>query len=119
MDRIVIRELAARCTLGVSEEERRAKQDVVLTIALHADVRRAAASDVFDETIDYRAIKKRILNYVEGSSFHLLEALAEGVARVCVEDPGVLAVDVTVDKPGALRFAKSVAVELSRRKEPL
>ncbi len=117
MDRIVIRELAARCILGVSDDERRAKQDVVVTIVLHADLRRAGETDAFDEAIDYRTIKKRVLACVERSSFHLLEALADAVARVCLEFPGVLAVDVCVDKPGALRFAKSVAVELSRHKE--
>lgn len=116
MDRIVIRDLAARCTLGISDEERRAKQDVVLNIVLHADLRRAAESDAFADTVDYRAVKKRVLAHVEGSSFHLLEALAEAVARVCLAFPGVSQVDVSIDKPGALRFARSVAVELSRRK---
>ena len=117
VDKIVIRDLAARCILGVSDEERLEKQEVVLTVVLHADLRRAAEADAFGETVDYRTIKKRILAFVEGSTFHLLEALAEAVARVCLECPGVAQVDVSIDKPGALRFARSVAVEVSRRKE--
>ncbi len=114
MDSIIIRELAARCTLGVSEEERREKQDVIVSLTLHVDLRRAAEADELDATVDYRAIKKRVLGYVESSSFRLLEALAEGVARVCLESAGVKQVDVSIEKPGALRFARSVAVELSR-----
>ena len=119
MDRIAIRELAARCIIGINDEERREKQDVVVSLLIHADLRRAASSDVFEDTVDYRAIKKRVLSLIEGSSFHLLEALADAVARACLEFRGVDQVDVSVEKPGALRFAKSVAIEVTRRrKEP-
>ena len=118
VDRIAIRELAARCILGIDDEERRERQDVVVNVVIHADLRHAASSDVFEDTVDYRAIKKRVLSLVEGSSFHLLEALADAVARACLEFRGVERVDVSVEKPGALRFAKSVAVEVTRpRKE--
>jgi FolB domain-containing protein len=117
VDRLVIRDLAARCTLGVSDEERAEKQEVLLTIVLHADLARPAASDEFSETVDYRAIKKRVLAFVEGSRFHLLEALAEDTARTCLEVPAVQRVDVSIDKPGALRFARSVAVEITRSRE--
>lgn len=117
MDRIAIRELAARCIVGINDDERREKQDVVVSLVLYADLRRAASSDGFEDTVDYRAIKKRVLSLVEGSSFHLLEALAAAVARACLEFRGVERVDVSVEKPGALRFARSVAVEVTRRRE--
>jgi len=118
VDRIVIRDLAARCILGTSDEERRDRQEIVVNVVLHADLGRAATSDAFEDAVDYRAVKKRVLALVEASSFHLLEALAEAVARTCLESVGVDHVDVSVDKPGALRFARSVAVEVTRRKEP-
>ena len=117
MDRIVIRDLLARCIVGINDDERREKQDVVVTIVVHADLRRAAKTDAFDDTVDYRAIKKRVLSLVEASSFRLLEALAEAIGRACLEFRGVEQVEVTVEKPGALRFARSVAVEITRRKE--
>jgi dihydroneopterin aldolase/D-erythro-7,8-dihydroneopterin triphosphate epimerase len=117
VDRIVIRDLAARCILGTSEEERRDKQDIIVNVVLHADLGRAARTDVLDDTVDYRAVKKRVLALVEASSFQLVEALAEAVARVCLEVRDVHQVDVCIDKPGALRFARSVAVELTRRKQ--
>jgi FolB domain-containing protein len=116
VDRIVIRELAARCIVGIDDEERREKQDVVVSLVIHAHLQHAASSDVFEDTVDYRAIKKRVLVLVEGTSFHLLEALAQAVALACLEFRGVERVDVSVEKPGALRFAKSVAVEMTRER---
>lgn len=114
LDRIHIRELSARCIVGIYPEEREILQDVILNITLYADVRAACASDRIEDTVDYKGLKKKILAMVEGSSFFLIERLAEETARICLEDARVRRVDVAVDKPGALRFAKSVAVEIIR-----
>ncbi len=113
-DRILIRDLALRCIIGVQPEERRARQDVVLNIAMEADCRRAARTDDLADAVDYKAIKRDIIEMVEASSYHLLETLAERVADICLRPRGVRRVTVTVDKPGALRFARSVAVEIRR-----
>ncbi len=114
LDRIHIRDLALRCIVGLYEDERRAKQDVIINITLHTDCRTACISDRIEDTIDYKAIKKRVVAMVETSQFHLIERLAQAVADLCLESPAVRCVDVAVDKPGALRFARSVAVEISR-----
>ncbi len=120
MDRILIRDLAARCVIGISPEERREKQDVVVSLALSVDLREAGRSDRVEDAIDYRVLKKRILALVERSQFQLLEALAEAIAAGCLEDARIAEVQVTVDKPGALRFARSVGVEILRtRARPL
>ena len=113
-DRIHIRDLELRCILGLLPEERREKQDVVINITLHADLAKAGATDCIEDTVDYKRIKKAVLAVAEDSSFHLVEALAEKIAAVCLEDEKVARVAVTVDKPGALRFAQSVAVEIER-----
>ena len=112
--RILITDLTARCILGVSEEERREKQEVVINVALVADLSAAAASDRFEDTLDYRALKKTILSLVEASEYYLLEALTERVADLCLEDPRVQQVTVKVEKSSALRFARSVAVEVEK-----
>ena len=114
LDRIHIRDIALRCIIGVNDEERREKQDVIVSVSMHADLSRAGATDDFADTVDYRAVKQRILSLVEGSQHFLIEALAESVARACLEFGRVQQVDVTVEKPGALRFARTVAVEISR-----
>lgn len=114
MDKILIRDLAARCVIGLTPEERREKQDVLVSLALSTDLREAGRSDRVEEAVDYRAVKKRVLALVERSQFQLLEALAEAIATTCLEDGRVASVQVTVDKPGALRFARSVAVEIVR-----
>ena len=116
LDRIHIRDLLLRCIVGINEEERRKKQDVVINITLSADLGPACRSDAIADTVDYKGIKQRVVERVEGSSFFLLERLAEELARTCLEDPGVSAATVTIDKPGALRFARSVAVEITRER---
>ena len=117
MDHILIRDLGARCIIGINEEERREKQDVVITLTISADLSRAGKSDRFEDTVDYRVIKKRIVAMVEGSQYYLLEALAESIANICLEYPLVQQVRVSLDKPFALRFARSVGVEIVREQE--
>lgn len=116
MDRIFIKDLLARCIIGVNEEERREKQDVVIGVEISADLAKPCASDKFEDAIDYRALKKRIIAAVEPSEYFLVEALAERIARVCLETPGVEEVRITVEKPSALRYAKSVGVDITRRR---
>ena len=116
MDRIIITDIRARCIVGINEDERTEKQDVTVNLSIYADLRKPGRSDKFEDAIDYRALKKRVLNLVENSKFFLLEALTEAVADVCLETPGVVKVHVRVDKPSALRFARSVGVEISRPK---
>ncbi len=116
MDRITIKELLVRCVLGVDDEERREMQDVLITVALHADLRKAGESDRVEDAVDYRAVKKQILAAAEGSRFQLVEALAERVAALCLAHAGVCRVEVHVEKPGALRFARSAAVEITRER---
>ena len=114
MDRIYIRDLALRCIIGVYPEERREKQDVTINVTLECDHSAAAASDRLEDAVDYKGIKKEIIRLVEGSQFQLIEALAERIAGLCLENSKVAAATVCVDKPGALRFARSVAVEVTR-----
>jgi FolB domain-containing protein len=117
MDRIRIRGLHLRTVIGVHEWERHARQDVLLDLDVEADLSRAAETDDIRDALDYRALTKRVIEHVESSRYRLLEALADSVARMVLETaPMAQAVRVTVDKPGALRFARSVAVEVSRRR---
>jgi FolB domain-containing protein len=116
VDRILISDLQLRCILGVDADERREKQDVIVNLAIGADLGPAARSDRFADAVDYRALKKRIVALVETSQFHLVEALAEAIAGLCLEHPAVRHVRVRVDKPTALRFARSVGVEITRER---
>ncbi len=117
MDRIVVRDLRVRCIIGVDDEERRERQDVLLNLDIFTDLRKAGKSDRLEDALDYRALKKRIVQMVENSGYHLVEALAESVADICLESPLVRSVRVRVEKPGALRFALSVGAEITRMRE--
>lgn len=113
-DRILIRDLLLRGILGLNEWEREKRQDILLNIELHLDARAAGRSDEVGETIDYRAFAKDVIAYVEGSSHRLVEALATAVARIAVVEHGAARAIVRVEKPGALRFARSVGVQIER-----
>ena len=113
-DRILIKDLMLRCVIGLGEEEGREKQDVLINLILCADLRTAAASDSIKDAVDYSALKKRIITLVEGSQYHLAETLADRIASLCLEEAAVQQVQVTVEKPTALRFAHSVGVEIIR-----
>ncbi len=114
MDRIYIRDLGLRCVIGVYEEERRDRQDLLLNLTLAGDFSAAGKSDNIEDAVNYKEIKKAVVTLVETSQFRLIETLAERVAAIALEHPKVQHVTVTVDKPGALRFTRSVACELTR-----
>ena len=116
MDRIRICDLLVRCVLGINDSERREKQDVVINLVIHTDLRKSGKSDRIEDTVDYRALKKLILALAENSHYFLEEALAEAVAGLCLQQHGVRQVEVRVEKPNALRFARSVAVEITRKR---
>lgn len=113
--RIVVRGLATRAILGIHPHERRKRQDVLLDVALEV-TSRAGATDRIGDAVDYKRIKDDVLDLVESSRYHLVEALADAVAELCLSHAAVRSADVTVDKPGALRFARSVAVQVRRER---
>jgi FolB domain-containing protein len=116
-DRIYIRDLFLRCIIGIKPEERKKRQDLLINITLFADLSQACTSDQLEDTIDYKWVKNRIVEMVEHSSYFLVERLAEKIAEICLESPQVHHVRVLVEKPGALRFARSVGVEIVRTRD--
>jgi len=116
-DKIHIRDLSIRCIIGVNHDERTVKQDVVINVILFTDTRKAGQTDALEDSVDYCTVKKAILSLVESSEFLLIEKLADEIAKVCLDDSKVQKVNVTVDKPGALRYTRSVAVEIVRTRE--
>jgi FolB domain-containing protein len=113
-DKIIIADLRARGILGVHPHERRQAQDILINLTLHADLARAGHTDALADTLDYSAVAKAVVAYVEGASHLLVETLAAAIARICVVDLGAEAVVVRVEKPGAVRLARSVGVEVTR-----
>lgn len=114
LDMIHIRDLCARCIVGINPDERVNKQDVVVNITLYADLRKAGQTDDIADTVDYKAVKQKVLALIEGSAFLLVERLAETIAEACLAQAGVELVRVLVEKPAALRFARTVGVEIFR-----
>lgn len=113
-DRIEIRDLLARGILGTNDWERETKQDILIQLTLFTDLSRAGASDSIEDTVNYRSVTKEVLAHVETSARFTLEALAADLAALCLRHRGVRRVRVRVEKPGALRFARTVGVEIER-----
>ena len=118
-DQIQIQDLLLRAIIGINDEERRNRQDVLINVTLHADTRAAGRSDDMADAVNYRTLTKRIIALVEDSPFYLVEKLAAEIAALCLDDPRVERADVRVEKPGALRFARSVGVEIQRTRADL
>jgi FolB domain-containing protein len=118
-DRIEIRDLLVRGILGTNDWERKTRQDILINLTLFGDLSAAGTSDRIEDTVNYRSVAKQVIALVESSSRFTVEALAEDLARLCLGHAGVRRVRVRVEKPGALRFARSVGVEIEREAEEL
>ncbi|MCC6759345.1 MAG: dihydroneopterin aldolase [Candidatus Omnitrophica bacterium] len=116
MATIRITDLTLEAIIGINSWERTTKQEVIINITLDFDSSKAAKSDNIKDTLDYKDLKKSIMTLVESSKFMLLEKLVERVLDLIMKDPKVLKATVRIDKPRALRFAKSVSIESSRSK---
>lgn len=116
MDKLYIRDLTLRAIIGTFPEERREKQDLIFNIELGCDLTKAGNSDDLNDTVDYKKIKKDIIALVESSAFQLIEKLAAETAAICLANPLVQYVKVIIDKPNALRFARSAAIEIERKR---
>ncbi len=114
MDTIFIRELRVETVIGIYDWERRIKQPVILDLELGADVHRAATTDNIDDTLNYKAVTKRIIAFVEDSEFQLVETLAERVAEIVLKEFSVAWLRLSVNKQGAVRGARDVGVTIER-----
>jgi dihydroneopterin aldolase len=117
MDKIFLSQLSVECIVGIWDWERRVKQTVIIDVEMAADIRKAAATDHIDDTIDYKRVAKRLLSFVGESQFQLVETLTEAIAKVIVTEFGVSWVKVRLNKRGAIRGAKDVGIEIERRAE--
>lgn len=118
-DKILIKDLLLRCIIGINELERKEKQDVIINVVIWSDLKEATETDDINKTVDYKQISKEIIKLVEKSEFFLVETLAERVAQVCLKHDKVSKVKVAIEKPGALRFARSVGIDIVRNRNSL
>ena len=113
-DIIYIKDLRVETIIGIFDWERKVKQEVSIDMEFPFDCKKAAATDSIDDTIDYKAICKGVIKFVEDSSFQLQESLAEGIAALVKEDYNVESIKLRVSKQGALRGAKDVGLVIHR-----
>jgi len=114
MDTIFLRDLEINATIGIFEWEKRIKQKVRIDLEMATDIAKAAATDSIEDTLDYKAISKRIIQFVEDSSYELIETLIEKIAEIILNEFNVPWVRVTLSKPGAVRGSRDVGIVIER-----
>ncbi len=114
MDIIYLHGLKIDATIGIWEWEKAIKQTVVIDLDMGADIRKAASSDDVKDTLNYKAVAKRIQQFVEDSSFELVETLSEKIAEIILSEFDVPWVRVKLNKPGAIRGSRDVGVLIER-----
>ena len=114
MDKIFLKELTTETVIGIFDWEREVKQTIAIDLEMSADIGRAARSDSIADTLNYKAVAKRVLAFVQESRFRLVETLAQEVARLVLTEFPVEWVRVTLHKPGAIRHSKDVGVVIER-----
>jgi FolB domain-containing protein len=116
MDQILITDLVAHGIIGINDWERKTPQEMVINIILFTDLHKSGESDDLQDSVDYRSVTKKVLAHAETAERLTVEALAADLAKICLEDPRVEKVRIRVEKPGAVRFSRTVGVEIEREK---
>ena len=114
MDIIYLNELKIETVIGIYNWERQIKQTVVLDIEMATNIRQAATTDRIEDTLNYKAVAKRLIEFVSHSDFQLIETLAESVAEIVMTEFSVPWIRVQLNKPGAVRGAREVGVIIER-----
>ena len=114
MDIIFLGGLTTECIIGIWDWERRIKQKIVVDLEMGADIRRAAGSDRIDDTLDYKSVAKRLLQFIGDSEFQLVETLTERIAELVITEFSVPWVRVRLNKQGAIRGSRDVGILIER-----
>ena len=118
MDIVFIRDLQIETVIGIYDWERKVRQFISLDIEMAADIKKAAVSDNIEDTLSYKTVAKRLISFVEKSEYELVEALAEKICEIILDEFEVPWVRLTLNKPGAVRGSKSVGVIIERGQKP-
>ena len=118
MDIIFLRNLRIETIIGIFDWERKIKQTVFFDIEMATDIKKAAATDHIDDTLDYKSLSKAVIDFVETSEYQLVETLAEKVAELIINDFNVPWLKLTLNKKGALRHADDVGIIIERGIKP-
>ena len=114
MDIVFINDLRIETIIGIYDWERKVKQTISLDLEMGADIRKAAKTDAIEDTLNYKAVAKRLISFVGESEYQLVETLAEKIAEIVLNEFSVPWVKLTVHKPGAVRGSRDVGVIIER-----
>ena len=118
MDIVFIHDLQIETVIGIYDWERKIRQTISLDIEMATDISKAAKSDNIDDTLSYKTVAKRLIEFVQQSEFELVEALAEKICSIVMDEFSVPWIKLTLHKPGAVRGSRSVGVIIERGVRP-
>ena len=114
MDKILIKDLVVKGIIGLTDKERAHTQNIKVNVVAFTDISKGAISDDIKDCVNYRTLSKAIITLIAKTNRYTVEALAKDIIDICLDTPGVKKARVRVEKPGAVRYAKSVGVEIIR-----
>jgi dihydroneopterin aldolase len=117
MDRVFINDLRIETIIGIYDWERKVRQTISLDLEMGTDIRRSAETDAIEDTLNYKAVAKRLIAFVGDSEYQLVETLAEKIAEIVLHEFDVPWLKLTVHKPGAVRGSRDVGVIIERGKQ--
>jgi dihydroneopterin aldolase len=113
-DTIFLRDMRVDTVIGIWDWERKIRQTVSIDLEMGADIARAASTDSIDDTLNYKKVAKRVQQFVSASDFQLVETMAQKIAELILDEFDIPWVNVSVNKPGAIRGARDVGVRIRR-----
>ena len=117
MDKIILTDLRIDAVIGILDWEKRNPQTISIDLEMQTDTKKASQSDSIEDALDYKAVSKRVKQFIQASQFNLIETLAENVAKIILEEFNVQWLKLRISKPFAIRDSRNVGVSIERTKD--
>lgn len=117
MDKIILTGLRIDAVIGIWDWEKRNPQTISIDLEMQTDTKKVSQSDSIEDVLDYKAVSKRVKQFIQASQFNLIETLAENVAKIILEEFDVQWLKLRISKPFAIRDSRNVGVSIERTKD--
>ena len=117
MDKIILTDLRIDAVIGIWDWEKRNPQTISIDLEMQTDTKKASQSDSIEDALDYKAVSKRVKQFIQASQFNLIETLTENVAKIILEEFDVQWLKLRISKPFAIRDSRNIGVSIERTKD--
>ena len=117
MDKIILTDLRINAVIGIWDWEKRNPQTISIDLEMQTDTKKASQSDSIENALDYKAVSKRVKQFIQASQYNLIETLAENVAKIILVEFDIPWLKLSISKPFAIRGSKNIGVCIERTKD--